>query len=297
MRRSLPLLATLAVEVGAVALLYRFIKQPGFAIPIALGCATWMLSSTLLYLVARVTRVPAAISAAGRVTLPSLRRRVDRALAASILTGAVLAGGTPALAAAPVGPDPVVDASVVASDAEPETEGAPEPPSDAATGGTPDAPPDLPVRTGRVGDPAAIVEISTTSELPLEKTPEPTPPKAPEGVVDSKPNSTTRSTTGSASRPGRPIAPSAPASPATPSPAPTAAPTSTATTYTVVAGDNFWEIAARHLATETGRERGALSTDDVVRYWVSVCDANRDRVRSGDVNLIHPGELIDLPAV
>ena len=33
------------------------------------------------------------------------------------------------------------------------------------------------------------------------------------------------------------------------------------------------------------------------RYWVAVCDANRARVRSGNLNLIYPGELIVLPAL
>ncbi|MSO79645.1 MAG: hypothetical protein EXQ79_08555 [Acidimicrobiia bacterium] len=304
MRRSLPLLTTLAVEVSAVVLLYRFIKEPGFAIPIALGCAAWMLSSTLLYLLARITRVPTAISAAGRVTLPSLRRRVDRALAASILTGAVLAGASPALAAAPLASDSVVEASAVASTAEPDSDTPSEPASDAATAPEPDPAPELPVRSGRIGDPEAIVEVSTTSDVPLQETPDTTnatTPTASESTPDSTSNATPKSMSDSASgsiaRPERSAPPVTSAAPAASTKTPVVVPAAAATSYTVVAGDNFWEISARHLAAETGRERGALSTNDIVEYWVRVCNANRDRIRSGDVNLIDPGEVVELPAI
>jgi nucleoid-associated protein YgaU len=78
---------------------------------------------------------------------------------------------------------------------------------------------------------------------------------------------------------------------------PVAVVTSAATSYTVVPGDNLWEIAARHLAQATGRERAALTDGDITAYWARVCDANRDRIQSGDVNLIYAGEVIELPAL
>jgi Tfp pilus assembly protein FimV len=86
-------------------------------------------------------------------------------------------------------------------------------------------------------------------------------------------------------------APEAPDRP-TPSPSRPATPT---TPYTVVQGDNFWEIAARQLAAMSGRDRASLTDAEIHPYWVRVCDANRARIRSGDVNLIDPGELVDLP--
>ena len=67
---------------------------------------------------------------------------------------------------------------------------------------------------------------------------------------------------------------------------------------TVVAerGDNLWDLAAAALARATGRERAALDEGEIARYWSVVCDANRATVRSGDVNLIYPGEVLVLPS-
>jgi hypothetical protein len=59
----------------------------------------------------------------------------------------------------------------------------------------------------------------------------------------------------------------------------------------------LWEIAASHLAQTSGRDRAALGPADIVGYWVRVCAANRDRLRSGDLDLIYPGEVVDLPPV
>ncbi len=309
MRRSVPLVATLVAEAGAVVLLYRFIREPGFAIPIGLGFAAWLLSSTLIYLLASLARIPAAIRVVGRVTLPTLRRRVDRAVAASILTGALVVGASPALAAPRPIAEPVVDAStapvdpdesVTPDELEPVVE-------EAAT--------KLPVRTGRVGDPAAITEVATAPELPLvgEK---PALPAAPATSLPVEPKPTvapptTAPTTAPAAAPtGEPTperssdqsidrAPS-PAPFALPRPAaaiPNAAPAVVGSSYTVAVGDNFWDIAARHLADASGRKRAELTDDDILEYWVRVCDANRARIRSGDVNLIDPGEVVALPSV
>jgi nucleoid-associated protein YgaU len=82
--------------------------------------------------------------------------------------------------------------------------------------------------------------------------------------------------------------------PTPPSPAPpTTSPSPTATAvHVVVAGDNLWRIASARLAGE----RGFVPSDaDVAPYWSRVIDANRATLRSGDPNLIFPGELVDLP--
>ena len=300
MRRSLPLLATLTAEVGAIVLLYRFIREPGFAIPIAFGFAAWLLSSTLLYLGARLAQIPVAIRSAGRVTLPALRRRVDRALAASILTGALVAGAPPAFAAAPPGPDPVVDAAAAPS----------QPAASPDKGATPDAPDPsepveeetttsttlLAVRSGRAGDPAAIVTASTTTELPVEREPtppstQPTPPS-----TESTPSSTETAQPSTGSTPDRVNTTREPPQPPEIS-APLVAQGNTTASYTVAPDDNFWEIAARHLAAVTGRDREVLSDGDIAEYWTRVCGANRDRIQSGDVSLIYSGEVVELPPV
>lgn len=67
--------------------------------------------------------------------------------------------------------------------------------------------------------------------------------------------------------------------------------------YSVVAGDNLWTIAARKLAQETGRPEQALSDGEVAKYWSRVIEVNRDRLRSGDPDLVFPGEQIELPDV
>jgi nucleoid-associated protein YgaU len=62
-------------------------------------------------------------------------------------------------------------------------------------------------------------------------------------------------------------------------------------TYTVVRGDNLWSIAADHLEASDGdSSRGAVR-----RYWRDVIDTNAANLRSGDPDLIYPGEIIVLP--
>ena len=63
----------------------------------------------------------------------------------------------------------------------------------------------------------------------------------------------------------------------------------------VVPGDNLWIISEQHLEQVTGRTD--LSDQEVANYWVLVIEANRKRVRSGDPDLIYPGEVIVLPPV
>lgn len=62
-----------------------------------------------------------------------------------------------------------------------------------------------------------------------------------------------------------------------------------AETVVVAPGDHFWKISARRLA-ETDPEA------PVGPYWRRVVEANRDNIRSGDPDLIYPGEVVELPA-
>jgi hypothetical protein len=79
-------------------------------------------------------------------------------------------------------------------------------------------------------------------------------------------------------------------------PAPTA-PTSAILPDRVVAGpgDSLWEIAAQAVALVRGVPRPSLPDADVAAYWVEVCDANRDRLASGDVDVLFAGETVLLP--
>jgi nucleoid-associated protein YgaU len=78
--------------------------------------------------------------------------------------------------------------------------------------------------------------------------------------------------------------------PASPEPAP--APEPAAGTHRVVPGDNFWRIARAHLQKTWDRPP---DNAEVARYWRQVIALNRERLRSGDPDLIFPGEIFDLP--
>lgn len=51
-------------------------------------------------------------------------------------------------------------------------------------------------------------------------------------------------------------------------------------------GDHFWKISKRRLA-ETSMPVGP--------YWRRVVEHNRDSIRSGNPDLIYPGEVLELP--
>ncbi|MGH8924390.1 MAG: LysM peptidoglycan-binding domain-containing protein [bacterium] len=61
----------------------------------------------------------------------------------------------------------------------------------------------------------------------------------------------------------------------------------------VMPGDNMWLLAERRLTELLGRKAG---DHEVAPYWLAVIGANKDRIRSGDPDLIFPGEVLVLPA-
>jgi nucleoid-associated protein YgaU len=65
----------------------------------------------------------------------------------------------------------------------------------------------------------------------------------------------------------------------------------------VVDGDNLWKIAREHLSRKRSGGSGAPTNREVAAYWLKVVEANRDGLRSGDPDLIYPGEHITLPPV
>jgi hypothetical protein len=86
--------------------------------------------------------------------------------------------------------------------------------------------------------------------------------------------------------PAGPLAPPPTVSP----PAPTAG-----TTQTVTRGEHLWSIAARRVATATGKSPADLTAADVAPYWLRVVEVNRPRLHSGNPNLVFPGEVVALP--
>lgn len=55
-------------------------------------------------------------------------------------------------------------------------------------------------------------------------------------------------------------------------------------------GDHLWKISERHLSTHRPEQETAP-------YWLQVIEVNTPSLRSGDPDLIYPGELIVLPEV
>lgn len=74
-------------------------------------------------------------------------------------------------------------------------------------------------------------------------------------------------------------------------PAPAAEPASAAT-WTVASGESFWSIAESVVADATGR---APSDPEIAAYWRGLIEANRDRITSGDPDLVYPGQVFVLP--
>lgn len=60
----------------------------------------------------------------------------------------------------------------------------------------------------------------------------------------------------------------------------------------VVEGDHLWKISAAHL--ETVRDRSVQSSE-VSPYWRDVIAVNTANLKSGDPDLIYPGEVVVLP--
>jgi nucleoid-associated protein YgaU len=62
------------------------------------------------------------------------------------------------------------------------------------------------------------------------------------------------------------------------------------TTAVVVPGDHLWKISEHHLES-------ADSALEVAPYWRQVIEVNTPSLRSGDPDLIFPGEVIELPVL
>ena len=86
-----------------------------------------------------------------------------------------------------------------------------------------------------------------------------------------------------------------PAGPLAPPPTVSAPEPTAGTTQTVARGEHLWSIAARRVATATGKSPGDLTAAEVAPYWLRVVEVNRPRLRSGNPNLVFPGEVVELP--
>jgi hypothetical protein len=270
-----------AFELAAIVVLHRLGADPGSRVPwdhlgrwlagtqpedaawavvrlIGLACAYWQLASTLAYVAARLSGVPRLVAGVRWACLPGVRRLVDGAVALSIVGGALLSAG-PARATTPTTAPPVV----------------------VQVGGSPTAGEAHAYRPVAAGDAALgqpATSTSTSTSVPPVTSGAPTAATAP-GPGSTQPPS-----------PGATLAPPV-------SPGRARAPEAASDTHEVVPGDNLWDIAAAHLAEATGRPAEALTDGEIASYWVRLMAANEGRLRSGNPNLIFPGERVICPPV
>jgi len=246
-----------------------------------------------------------------------MTRLARRALALVSIVGGLVGVASPALAD-PADPGPTTTpSSPITSSSSPAS-----PPPTVPTPSTVPVPDQVPVLTGRAGDlpsppdagaapgAATVTDLggsvvrtglsSDPSASPGGPTSSPTTgpdaaaPGAPRSGHDSggAPASQPPSGAGSPSTGARPSTagnpPAGAAAGASPFPP-------AATTYVVAPGDNLWTVSAAHLAAMTDQPAGAVPDGAVTAYWERVCAMNQARLLSGNVNVIFPGEQIELP--
>ncbi len=219
--------------------------------------AWWLAATTFLYVLARLTRVPSLVRSVEWATLAPVRRVVDGVLATSMVAGSTFGGATIA-SAEPHAPSPspvVVQLDRQGKSGEPASTPAYRP---------------RPAGNGDSVGPEKQSKAVTSTTAPEAPTTAPGP-----NDVPPQPSTT--------SLPPRtePVAPSS----------------ETSMTYVVQPGDNLWRIAHRQLgqATATGSPQGDIGVLKVRAYWASLVEINRHRLRSGDPDLIYPGEELLLP--
>jgi uncharacterized membrane protein YgcG len=262
LRRAGSLLGLLGLELAAVVALHWLGRFPGLRIrwdqpvpwvlsspvqevlgsvlrTVGLVMAYWLLASTVLYLLASLTRLPSAVRAVGWATLPLARRVADHAVAVTLATSMV--GGTtlgvagPALAAdrgggmGPPARKPVAAAQATTTTAaygfELAGPGAADQTTSSTAGET--------TTTTKPSTTTTDTSTTTTSESTTTATSESTTTTAttaPSTTATTQPTTTTAGP--SAGRPARPAYEFEGAGQGTAPPTTTAAPTSSATTTT-----------------------------------------------------------------
>jgi hypothetical protein len=216
LRRTGSLLGLLGLEVAAVLALHALGRVPGLRIrweepvpwllsspvqevlgavlrTVGLVMAYWLLASTLVYLLASLTRLPAAVRAVSWATLPLVRRVADHAVAVTLATSMV-GGGTLGMAgpvaaatdrggSGPPARTPAAAAQATSSSA----------PQDAPSASAGEA--TEPSRPRYVPNPAAQVPTSTTAPEATTTTAETTTSTQAPTTTTQAPTTTTAETT------------------------------------------------------------------------------------------------------
>lgn len=265
---------------------------------LALGCAWWLLASTSLYTLARLSRVPAALRAVQWAAVPAVRRVADRAVAVTLVGSTVFGGTGTAVAAERDGFDVTMPTAVVLS-VDDEDPGADHEEADPGYRPTPagEGPgsvtqPDPPPFRLPLPEAPAVIGPPPATDLPSESAePEPAPVQSPPGQPEppqptpAEPMPASELERGTQQENASARDRDGEATPDASQPV---------TAHTVVRGDSLWTIAHDTLTAAWSRPP---STDEVARYWRDVVAANTASLRSGDPDLIHPGEVVHVPDV
>src|SRR6266545_1643123 len=349
LRRAASFLSLLAFELAAVVLLTRLGSVPELRIPwhsltpwllnspvedvlaailrnIALLIAWWLLGSNLLYLLARLTRVPGPVAAdhpnpetVGPLAYapnPAGPPREQAPARAASLPGYVpgaagllaqqptqTTSGQPGYVPRPAGNPPPAQPQPTSTSPSSTTG-----PSSSSTTTPPSTRPPTST-TGYVPSPAG----PPSSTAPPKTT---TPPRSTAPESTAPPTTAPPRTTAppGSTAPPRTTAPPGSTAPETRPPTTTTPPTTTAPpggnqpspspqppegqptrSHRVVQGDNLWTISRDHLAAVTNRRSSDLSDHEIATYWLRVIAVNRSSLRSGNPDVIFPDELIMLP--
>lgn len=314
--RAFALALLLVAEVAAVAGLHALGGLPWFALPsgdvalwlttsapgdvvvallrlVALGCAYWLAVSTGAYTLALVSRLPAAVRGTRWMTHPAVRRVADRAVAVTMATS--LAGGSAPAAFAGVGAG--VGDAVPAGARPAATQPAAAEGRASAAGAGPAASTPAALEPGPGHMPAAESDPGTPAggTPPPRLTPESLPwPDEPAGGAPDEHNPTAPDGHDPGTPDGRDPGIREGHDAGTPEERDDVV-TKHDRVHVVESGDHLWSVAAADVAAVSQQDVEALDPDDIAPRWQQIVDANRERLRSGDPNLIHPGERIELP--
>lgn len=236
---------------------------------VALVLAYYIAGATLLYTAARLTRIPALIRSVGWATHPSIRRIAERAVALSLTVSTMAGSGVgPALAQSDGG---VVPTPVVQQVDENGAIDVPVPFLIANPNGTDQETPPVSTPTTQAPEDAEPVVVPPFFLTPRQQD-APAPVEVPPHRVhpgEADHIDPVTATTGTKSA-------------------------AIAYDYVVEKGDNMWLAAERHLEDVMGR---APTDAETATYWSHMIEVNRPLIRSGDPDLIFPGEIIVCPAV
>ena len=236
---------------------------------LSVSATLWVAFTTVVSVSAYATRLPMAIRAVEWITLPPIRRLARRS--AALLLAAASLSTAPVAGATELPPIPLtVGIDQPVGSTSPAIEVADETPSGIAT-------------------PVPLRAAEDTSDHPKEtdshKTPTdtavPVPLRVDQDTVDHSKGTDSRET---------------PTRTAVPVPLQTGQDTvdrpAGTVSYTVRPGDDMWSITVAYL---TRQQNGPPSVVRIIEVWQEVVDLNRNRISSGNPDLIFPGEKLLLP--